>query len=69
MTRKVCVAVLFMAALVDIGIGIHSVAEHNAHAVTYWDRETLYDGPWLPIEFILLGAAVIVHKGLSGGLK
>jgi hypothetical protein len=43
-----------LAAIVDVGVGIHSVEKHNAVARTYWDRETLYDGPWLPIEFGLL---------------
>lgn len=60
--RIVLCCLLFFAAIVDVGIGFYSVSKHNAHAASYWDRENMYDGPWMPLEFILLGAAVVIKK-------
>jgi len=59
---KILGVVCFLAALVDFGIGIHAVNKHNAAVKDYWSQEDLCDGPWLPIEFLLLGVGVISFK-------
>lgn len=55
---------LWVAAIMDIGVGWHAINVHNSMVTSYWGRWTFYDGPWIPVEFglLIVGRLIIPER-------
>jgi hypothetical protein len=70
--KNAFVITCFMCAIATICTGVYQVNKFNeavdARGGYHFEKETMYDGPWLPIEFGFLALAVVVgHSGKKSG--
>ncbi len=60
-----------VAAIIVIGVGVYKTEKYNTALPVnhrYSEQHTFYDGPWLPMEFCFLGAAVLLVSAGRGDL-
>jgi hypothetical protein len=57
MIRKVVGTALFAAGIAVLAWGSHVI---NIRRATIDPHADLYDGPWLPLEFLFLGLSVVL---------
>lgn len=59
---KLIGALFFAAAMGIMAWGVHVT---NVRRATVDHFATLYDGPWLPLEFLFLGVGVLLIKSVE----